>query len=365
MDELRYSRRNNKVQRRSKMDIRNREAVRLLNQIDKKITPRVKSNQELLNDFLDELRDSLRNDEAPQSFAIQIIHVGSAFENLAVDKTADFDILVSLREEYVSENFYIERDPSGYFRLKATEEVTDTRYLDYNNYLDSSKLRSSIFKKLIWHIKQVFVDDTTVTYQRGLAALNVKLNERSGQKRRVSIDFVPQIPVHTWGQCPDLLSLSEMPRCLRQYIDRTNRHKNPCMFFSLAIPKPEMFRNSNLLFNPSFSLLEKNFINEETDIQDMVLLVKYIAKKRNWEDEHHFKSFYAKRVALKYYDELKGMKPWDGCLRLLKKLEKEVASRVIDGFFVTDQPLRKWKRRESQNFIREIRTVCRMNIKNI
>ncbi|XP_068223211.1 cyclic GMP-AMP synthase-like receptor 1 isoform X2 [Palaemon carinicauda] len=347
------------------MDFRNIEAAKFLKQINRQLMPIVKSNRDLVNVFLDELRHSLRNDEAPQSFAIQIIHVGSSYEKLVVDTTADFDILVSLREEYVSENFYIERDPSGYFLLEAREDVTDIRYLDYNNYLDSSKLRSSIFKKLIWHIRQVFVDDTTIKCQKGLAALNVKLYERSGQRRRVSIDFVPQIPVHTWGQCPDLLSLSEMPRCLRQYIDRTNRHKNPCMFFSLGIPKADMFPNVNLLFNPSFPLLEKNFINEETDIQDMVLLVKYIAKKRNWEDEHHFKSFHAKRVALKYYDELTGMEPWDGCLRLLKKLEKEVASGAIDGYFVIDQPLRKWKRRESQDFIREIKTVKRMNIRDI
>ncbi|XP_068223212.1 uncharacterized protein [Palaemon carinicauda] len=344
------------------MDINNREAVKLLANLSSSITPAVKSNRELVDEFLEKFRSTLTHKVTPNSFTIKIIHGGSSYENLAVDNKADFDITVSLGREFVSENFDVERDPSGFFILEAKQHM---RHLDCNNLLDSSRLRNGLFRVLQHHIDQVKIPDTTITHQEGLSALGVELQEHSGPRRRVSIDLVPQIPFRTWGQCPDLLSLSEMPRCLRQYIDRTNRNKNPCMFFSLGIPKAERFPNPDQLFNISFSLLEKNFINEETDIRDMVRLVKYIAKKRHWKDNHHFKSFYAKRVAVKYYDELQGMKPWDGCLRLLEELEGEVANRVIDGYFVGNQPLREWKHDEAQNFIREIRTVRRMNITDI
>ncbi|XP_068223159.1 uncharacterized protein [Palaemon carinicauda] len=339
----------------------NKDALQILGQLSREVTPQVKSNRELVSDFLTKLL-ATRVGPTPDSFEATTIHGGSCYENLAVDNEADFDITVSLGREFVSENFDVERDPSGFFILKARQQM---RYLDCNNLLDSSKLRANIFSALRWHIGLVNIPDTTITHEAGLSAVIVQLQETTGLRRQVSIDIVPQIPFRTWGQCPDLLPLQEMPECLQEYIKRTSE-KNPCMFFSLGISKAERFPNSDQLFNISFSLLEKNFVNEETDIRDMVRLVKYIAKRRNWKDDHHFKSFYAKRVALKHYDELKGMEPWDGCQRLLQRLEEQVANhRVIDGYFVKNQPLRKWDEVEAWNFMREIRTVRTMNLRDI
>ncbi|XP_068223162.1 cyclic GMP-AMP synthase-like receptor 1 isoform X4 [Palaemon carinicauda] len=339
----------------------NKDALQILGQLSREVTPQVKSNRELVSDFLTKFLATLVS-HTPNSYTVTAFHGGSSYENLAVDNKADFDITVSLGREFVSENFDVERDPSGFFILEARQQM---RHLDCNNLLDSPRLRASIFGALRCHIDQVVIPDTTITHEDGLAAVVVQLQETTGLRRKVSIDMVPQIPFRTWGQFPDLLPLEEMPECLQKYIKRTSE-KNPCMFFSLGIPKAERFPNSDQLFNISFSLLEKNFLNEETDIRDMVRLVKYIAKRRNWKDNHHFKSFYAKRVALKHYDELKGMEPWDGCQRLLQRLEEQVANhRVIDGYFVRNQPLREWTYDEAQDFIREIRTVKGMLISDI
>ncbi|XP_064105210.1 uncharacterized protein LOC135214785 isoform X2 [Macrobrachium nipponense] len=344
------------------MNNNNAEAKRILCDMNNTVTPQVKSNRELVDEFLDKLRATFRHEVTPESYAIHVIHGGSAYESLAVDNKADFDITVSLVGDFVSENFDAERDESGYFLLKAKKPM---RHLDCDNLLDSSKLRSGLFNALRRHVDMVEIPGTTITHEDGLCALAVELQEHIGPKRRVSIDLVPQIPFHTWNQCPDLLPLENMPKCLRQYIDTINKNKSPCMFFSLGIPKAFRFPNSDQLFNISFSLLEKNFIHNETDIRDMVRLVKYIAKRRDWKDRHHFKSFYAKRVALKYYEELKGKEPWDGCLLLLEGLEKEVGNGVIDGYFVGNQPLREWDDVEAKDFISEIRVVRNMNIWDI
>ncbi|XP_068223304.1 uncharacterized protein [Palaemon carinicauda] len=346
-----------------KMYSNNADAKRILAQLSYNVTPTVKSNQELVNKFMVKLRETFTDDETPTSYRVYLINGGSSYENLAVTRDTDFDITVSLGREFVSENFVIERDPpSGFFILEARKPM---RFLDCYDLLDSSKLKADIFSALAYHIDQVHIPDTIIRYTEGTSALIIQLQEKSGLRRNVSLDLVPQIPFRTWGTFPDILPFNEMPECLQEYIQNTSKY-SPCMFFSLGIPKAELYPNSDQLFNISFSLLEKNFINEETDIRDMVRLVKYIAKRRNWEDDHHFKSFYAKRVALKHYDELKGMEPWDGCQRLLQRLEEQVANhRVIDGYFVKNQPLRKWDEIEAWNFMREIRTVRTMNLRDI
>ncbi|XP_066986409.1 uncharacterized protein [Macrobrachium rosenbergii] len=341
------------------MNVNNIHARSLLCSLNNTVTPRVKRNRELVDEFLDKFRATL---VSTGSYAVHIIHGGSAYENLAVDDKADFDITMSLGKDFVSENFNVERDRSGFFILEAKKSM---RHLDCNNLLDSSKVRNGLFSAIRHHIDMVTMPGITLTHKDSLSGLAVELQENTGLRRRVSIDLVPQIPFSTWGQCPDLLPLGGMPKCLRQYIDRINKNKSPCMFFALGIPKASRYPNSDQLFNISFSLLEKNFINEETDIRDMVRLVKYIAKRRDWKGRHHFKSFYAKRVAVKYYDELKGKEPWDGCLRLLKRLEDEVSDGVIDGYFVGNQPLREWDDEEARDFIREIRIVRNMNIRDI
>ncbi|XP_066986411.1 cyclic GMP-AMP synthase-like receptor 1 [Macrobrachium rosenbergii] len=344
------------------MNINNTHARGILCNMNNTVTPRVKSNRELVDEFLDKFRATLTDEVTPTSYTLHIIHGGSAYENLAVDYKTDFDITVSLGRDFVSENFDVKRDKSGFFVLEAKKHMM---HLDCNNLLDSSKVRNGLFNAMRRHIDMVTIPDTTIIHKESLSAVTVELQEHSGLRRRVSIDLVPQIPFRTWGQCPDLLPLGEMPECLRKYIDRTNKNKSPCMFFAVGIPKASRYPNSDQLFNISFSLLEKNFVNEETDIRDMVRLVKYIAKRRDWKDRHHFKSFYAKRVAVKYYDELKGKEPWDGCLRLLKGLEEEVSDGVIDGYFVGNQPLREWDDEEARDFIREIRIVRNMNIRDI
>ncbi|XP_068223252.1 uncharacterized protein [Palaemon carinicauda] len=344
------------------MDTNNEDALEILRQLDREVTPQVKRTREVVCLFLSKFLTVFEND-VTTSFRITAIHGGSSDEHLAVDDKTDFDITVSLGGKFVSENFIVERDPRGFFILKAMKYM---KFLNCDNFLDSSYLRENIFDVLLWCIKWVKIPKTRIRCKRvSESAVIVKLQRKSGLKRKIFIYLVPQIPFHTWGQCPDLLPLQEMPECLREHIKR-NIRLNPCMFFSFVSPLDVRVKHLDQLFNPSFSLLEKNFINEETDIRDMVRLVKYIAKKRHWKDSHHFKSFYAKRVALKHYDELKGMEPWDGCQRLLQRLEEQVTNQqVIDGYFVRNQPLRKWRYNEAQEFIREIRTVKGMCIRDI
>ncbi|XP_064105000.1 uncharacterized protein LOC135214577 [Macrobrachium nipponense] len=341
------------------MDSNNRQARHVLGTLSATVTREVNWNKELLTLFLNELQEAF-GVPIPKPYRFHIIHAGSSYENLAVDAKADFDVTLSLGQDYVSENFEIERGHGGYFTLEVKRGRPRMHVSGINNMLISKNLRGGVFRAIERYVDLVSIRGTNITSEPQLSAVKVTLKESIEPRRTIYIDLVPQIPVSTWDQCPDLLPLEKMPPSLRQYIDNTNRNRSPCMFFSLGIPKN--IPQERFLFNISFSLLEKHFVCGETDIRDMVRLVKYIAKIRDWKDQHHFKSFYAKRVALKYYRELKGKEPWDGYLLLLEKLEYEVNNRVIDGYFVKNQPLREWDGLETRNFIQEIKTVRGMTI---
>lgn len=345
------------------MSENNNTANRILHEVSSTVTPKVKANAKCVQEFLEKLHDIISEPKTGTSFNASIIHGGSSYEGLAVKEKVDFDITLMLGEPFVSENFSVGRDPSNFFTLKWKSHLPVNRYVDREGFLEATKMREAFFEELKKCTEKVYIPNAKVTCRNGLAALDVVIQYETGLK--ISIDLVPQIPFRSWGQCPDLLPMDKLPVSLRQYIDTLNRNKSPCMFFSLGVPGASNYRNPDQLFNISFSLLEKEFLKSNTEIRNMVRIVKYIADRRGWKKNFSFKSFHAKRVAIKYHHGLKGNDLWNGCVLLLKYLSHELRSGTIDGYFVKNQVMHKWEAQEIVKFQEEIRRVVEMNLKDL
>ncbi|KAK7079041.1 hypothetical protein SK128_028522 [Halocaridina rubra] len=343
----------------------------VLRELDTKVVTKVKENAHVVHDFLGKLGDKFNTPNQSREFKFHIMHAGSIYEKLAVEENADFDITLSILDPFCSKNFNIDRDASGYYRLKWKPSVKDQRFADNDGYIQSSRLRKSSFKYLRQCVEKINIPGTKINCYDADSSFSVKMISKSG---KISLDLVPQIACSTWGQCKDLKPLKEMPQSTRCYIDTLNKNKAPVMFFSLGIPGSEAYKNPDQLFNVSFSMLEKNYLKENPEIRDMIRLVKYTAKHHDWKKlkdrgdtkmKYPFKSFYAKRVAIKYHNQLKGKNVYEGYKCLLSYMSQELKTGKVDGYFVKDQVMKKWKPEEVSMFRKEVEYLRKLNAKSI
>ncbi|XP_069987854.1 uncharacterized protein [Penaeus vannamei] len=307
----------------------------ILDRVDAGVKQTVKRNAETVCDFADRLQKTFHN----QNFlaGADVMHSGSAYEGLSVKPKTDFDVIVVLALKCLEDDFEVIRDESLFFKIKTK-----------TGFVDAEKLQELLFKELAECVEKTKVEGARVRCREGLASLDVEIETALG---KISVDLSPQIPVRSWGRCPDLVSLSDLPRCLRRYIDVLNRNKSPVMFFSPAVPGRH--RNGHLLCNVSFSMLEKSFLRDNVQVRDMVRLAKATAVCQDWKEKFGLKSFHIKRVAVKYSDELEGKALWSGYQLLLSKLLEELASTdTFDGFFISNQVIYK-KKPEKVNMLKK------------
>lgn len=338
-------------------------AKRILSDLDNGITPRLNNNTNIVTQFIDKLSNEMKTDPNPQSVSIFIMHGGSAYEGLAVKEKVHFDIIVCLEKPFVSENFILRRDPnSGYFTLQWQSHITDKRWANKRGCLDAVGFQEWMFTTLTGFINEVQLPNTKIECRPGLAALEVLIETEDS---KISIDLAPQIPCHSWGQCPDLIPLQALPTSLRRYVDTLNKNESPVMFFSPAATGADRHQNGHQLCNVSFSQLEKKFLTSNTDIRDMVRLVKFVADRYDWKKKYAMKSFYVKRVAIKYADKLESKNLWNGYRSLLGYLSQELNAGTIDGYFVKNQVTYRKKPEKIAKFQREIDQVTLKNAREI
>lgn len=312
----------------------------ILDRVDAGVKQTVKRNAETVCDFADRLQKTFHN----QNFlaGADVMHSGSAYEGLSVKPKTDFDVIVVLALKCLEDDFEVIRDESLFFKIKTK-----------TGFVDAEKLQELLFKELAECVEKTKVEGARVRCREGLASLDVEIETALG---KISVDLSQQIPVRSWGRCPDLVSLSDLPRCLRRYIDVLNRNKSPVMFFSPAVPGRH--RNGHLLCNVSFSMLEKSFLRDNVQVRDMVRLAKATAVCQDWKEKFGLKSFHIKRVAVKYSDELEGKALWSGYQLLLSKLLEELASTdTFDGFFISNQVIYKKKPEKVNKLKNEIKQV--------
>lgn len=341
-------------------------AKRTLSELDDEVAPKVKNNTNIVAQFIEKLLNAMgtgSNSSNSQSVSISIMHGGSAYEGLAVKEKVHFDIIVFLAKHFLSENFILRRDTnSGYFTLQWKSHITDKRWANKKGYLDAVGFQEWVFTTLTSFINEVQLPNTKIECRPGLAALEVLIETEDS---KISIDLAPQIPCHSWEQCPDLIPLQALPTSLRRYVDTLNKNASPVMFFSPAATGADRHQNGHRLCNVSFSQLEKKFLTSNTNIRDMVRLVKFVADRYDWKKKYAMKSFYVKRVAIKYADELESKNLWNGYRSLLGYLSQELNAGTIDGYFVSNQVTYRKKPEKIAEFQREIDQVKRKNAKEI
>lgn len=342
----------------------NDKAVGILASLDDRVIPKVKRNAKVVAQFIEELEKAIGRERKEENVEISIMHGGSTYEGLAVKEKVDFDILLLLGKPFVSENFEIQRDPnSGYFTLQWKSHVVGRKWEDSNRYLLAQDLQKWVFgmltqliQRITQLIQRITLPNAEVKCRDGLAALDVSIKTEG---REISLHLAPQISCHSWGQCPDLKPLGDLPRSLRCYIDTLNKNASPVMFFSPAVAGNQ--QNAHRLLNVSFSQLEKKFVTSNTAIRDMVRLVKYVAEGQGWKKNYGLKSFCVKRVAIKYADALENLNLWEGYRTLLWSLSQELAAGNIDGYFVRNQVTMKKKPENIQEFQVKIGEILRKN----
>ncbi|XP_063613800.1 uncharacterized protein LOC134787042 [Penaeus indicus] len=312
----------------------------ILRRVDERVKQTVRRNAETVRLFAERLQ---KNFHAGDYLAgADIMHAGSAYEGLTVKPKTDFDVIVVLALKCLEDGFEVIRDESMFFKLKTR-----------NGFVLAEKLQKFLFKELTECVGRTKVDGASIRCREGLASLDVEIKTKYD---KISVDLSPQIPVRTWGRCPDLVSLASLPRCLRHYIDVLNRNKSPVMFFSPAVPGHH--RNQDVLCNVSFSMLEKTFLRNDATLRDSVRLVKATAVCLDWKEKFGLKSFHIKRVAIKYSDELEGLTLWNGYKQLLRNLMEELTStHTFDGFFVSNQVTYKKKPERVYMLKEEIKQV--------
>lgn len=306
-------------------------ARRVLHQLDNSVVREVKRNAEVVDEFAKRLQICLGTSVLFRG--CDVMHGGSAYESLAVTEKTDFDIVIVLGEPFVNHNFEIARDPSGFFTLKwkhLNYQPTD-RY----GFLDAMTLQNQLFQELASCVHKVHLMGKTVTCKPQLSALYTEIQTPS---TKISVDLVPLIAVRSWDEFPNLVNLSRLPGELRHHVMILSMNRSPILFLSPAVPGSHQYVNGNRLCNVSFNMLEKNFLNKNPGVRDMVRLVKYVAEKRNWK-AFGLKSFHIKRVALKYFDHLQYKSLWAGYKCLLENMLLELKNYTIDGFFVTNQKI--------------------------
>lgn len=332
---------------------------KILSDIDRDVLPKVKSNIKIVQMFIEKLQDEMAKHNATRLHGSSIIHAGSAYESLTVKEKVDFDIVVVLGRPYSVENFTVHRDPSRFFALEWKSKLDKAMALQ-GGFLNAKKLQEILFRNLKTCIRRVSIPNADIKCRDGLASLDViiELDEQI-----ISIDLSPQIAGHSWGQCPDLKPLQELPSTLRRYIDTLNQNASPVMFFSPAAPGKHS--NSRRLCNIGFTQLEKKFLVSNPNIRDMVRLVKYVADRLDWKKKYALKSFYVKRVAVKYCNDLQKMDLWNGYKAILEFLSEELLAGTIDGYFVKDLVTYRKKPEKIQEFRAEIAQVLKMSARGI
>nr|XP_053644933.1 uncharacterized protein LOC128697334 [Cherax quadricarinatus] len=253
--------------------------------------------------FVKELQKQFRtNTFLYNAHFVDVMHGGSAYEALSVKLKTDFDIIIVLPDPYIGQNF------------ESHEQV-----------------KTNGLEKCVSNVHAPGVREAT--YRLGLAACTVTLKKFNNTI--ISIDLAPQIAVRDW-KSSHLVKLQSLPQSLQSYISTLERNCSPIYFFSPAVPGNA--GNKDYLCNISFSMLEKEFLKSNVKVRDMVRLVKLVGEAFQWPKKFGLKSFYIKRLAVKYFDELKNKTKWDGYKYILACLYKELQeTKTIDGFFVTDQ----------------------------
>ncbi|KAK7070753.1 hypothetical protein SK128_002875 [Halocaridina rubra] len=340
-------------------------AHRILWELDASVSSSVNKTRK----FVDEFKRNLEQDfpRINSVIKVSLTHGGSAYEGLAVSENADFDITVLLGDPFKLENFHVERDQkSDFFTLRWKSHLKNKILCNRDYYLKAADLREKMLTDLHTTIDNMYLASVKkIDIKHWLTSLAVEIHLLSGSK--ISIDVVPQVAFRSWNQCPDLKQISELSRHQRQYIDKINKNKSPVMCFALAVPDKENYSRGDFLFNISFSLLEKEFFKANTEIRDMVRLVKFVADRRGWKEKPlKFKSYYAKRVAIKYDKQLKTKNLWDGFRALLRFLRSDLDEiGTIDGFYVGNQVTYRKDRSVLDKFIREIDSVLYMSAKEV
>ncbi|XP_064092322.1 uncharacterized protein LOC135205513 [Macrobrachium nipponense] len=320
---------------------------RILGKLNMEVVPKVKQNSRKAEEFKDKVWDAIPKG-GPGGYRFHFIHCGSAFEGLAVKEETDFDITMILGDPFESYNFTTRRDPSGFFTLEWKSHLPNKFFNDCDNFLDAAKLRRDLFGIVSRAVESLNIPNADIKYREQLVALTVEIRYSTGET--VSIDFVPQIVFRTWGQCPDLRPLSELPKCLRAYIDTSNRNKSPIMSFSMAVPDSQQYPNPDQLFSVSFGLLEKNFLISEVKLRDMVRMVKLKALQQNWKRLYKFQSFFAKRIAVKHCDELKDKSLCEGYRAILGYLLQDVKNGYMDDYFIKNLVAYRWEPKRAFEF---------------
>lgn len=309
----------------------------LLNRVDRNVVPKVKENLKVVTRFSEALQKQFQINPGKLLRGAHIMHSGSAYEGLIVSEKTDFDILVVLNDPFLAENFVISHDPSGFFTMKWKKTPSVTGFSDREGYLLGEVLQKPLFEALGARIRNVNREGVSgiskINIRDGLASLAVELHTDTGTI--ISIDLVPQIPAVRWGQCADLVQRHRLPPSLRTYIQTLEVNSSPIFFFSVGVPGRH--QNQRRLLNISFSMLEKEFLISQPKTRDMVRLVKLVGKTCEWKRKCGLKSFYIKRVAVKYTSVLNNKSLWNGYKILLAHISDEVKTNRIDGFFIENQ----------------------------
>ncbi|XP_069950318.1 uncharacterized protein [Cherax quadricarinatus] len=327
----------------------------ILRELDRRITHQVKENAKVVDAFVKELQKQFRtNTFLYNAHFVDVMHGGSAYEALSVKLKTDFDIIIVLPDPYIGQNFEVQRDPSKYFKLKWKNQARS----GCQGFLNAAQLQKQAFEELEKCVSNVHAPGVReATYRLGLAACTVTLKKFNNTI--ISIDLAPQIAVRDW-KSSHLVKLQSLPQSLQSYISTLERNCSPIYFFSPAVPGNA--GNKDYLCNISFSMLEKEFLKSNVKVRDMVRLVKLVGEAFQWPKKFGLKSFYIKRLAVKYFDELKNKTKWDGYKYILACLYKELQeTKTIDGFFVTDQITYKKKPENTQEFLKDINVVYHLS----
>lgn len=305
-----------------------------------KASANVNINKQLVEILVDELNLRLQNETGILKGAT-IRHSGSAYENLAVDDDADFDLILQLGEPFVSRNFEITQATEStrrYFsyNLKKGRGYTKKKDMFCSNKgnLKTEEFRKHIFDRLVELLGTLSIRDLTIQCQRKLAAM--QLNLHLGNRSKVEVDLVPQIAVCRWDECPGLVPKSSLPLCLREYIENNERNNSPILFITPAVLNAHRSSEYTTKSMLSFSLLEKCFLKKEENIHDMVRLAKLIKDNQRWTEIYGLKSFHLKRMAIKNASSLKTMTTYDGLMALLGYMKEELTKKggFIDCFVI-------------------------------
>ncbi|XP_069189437.1 uncharacterized protein [Procambarus clarkii] len=286
------------------------EAVsKVLSQLNNIASASVNQNKQVVNMLVSEL--SLRlQDETGILKGATIKHSGSAYENLAIDKNADFDLILELGKPFVSGNFQITQARQfKYIHFRLHNKMTISKkskkkmFCSNKGNLKTEELRYHIFERLDEILHTIDLKDVSAVAFPKLAAMQVNLRIKNGSK--VELDLTPQIVACTWDECPGLVPRNNLPPCLNEYIESNTKHNSPILYFTPAILTAQRPLHYGICSMVSFSLLEKQFLKKEANIHDMVRLAKVIKDNRSWTAKFGLKSFHLKRMAIKYASSLR------------------------------------------------------------